>query len=67
MLRNYKEKRGEPVEMESPEEPPPGESLINLVIEENISEDSLEMPEVRVSRGSLYFCVHKIFSPQVNI
>jgi len=39
MLRNSKEKRGESVEMESPEEPPPGGSLINLLIEGKISED----------------------------
>jgi len=40
MLRNSKEKRGESVEMESPEEPPAGGSLMNLLIEGNISEDS---------------------------
>ena len=53
--------------MELPEEPPPGGSLINLLIEGNVGEGSLEMPEVRVSRESLYFYAHRIFPPQVNI
>ena len=67
MLRNSKGKRRELVEMELPEEPSPGGSLRNFLIEENISEDSLKMPEVRVFRGSLYFYAHRIFLPQVNI
>jgi len=41
--------------MESPEEPPPGGCLINLVIKENTSKGSLEMPKVRVPGESLCF------------
>lgn len=53
--------------MELPEEPPPGGSSIKLLIEENISEDSLRMPKVCILRESLYFYAHRIFPPQVNI
>jgi len=66
MLRNSKEK-GEPVEMELPEEPPPGGSLIDLLIKGNVGQGSLGMPKVCILRESLYFYAHKIFPPQVNI
>ena len=53
--------------MELPEEPPPGGSLIDLVIKGNVGEGSLGMPKVCILRESLYFYAHRIFAPQVSI
>ena len=53
--------------MESPEKPPSGGGLMNLLIEGNVGEGSLGMPEVCIVRAFLYFHAHRIFPPQVNI
>ncbi len=67
MLRDSKEKRGESVEMELPEEPPPGGSLTDLLIKGNVGQGSLGMPKVCILRESLYFYACRIFPLQVNI
>ncbi len=40
--------------MELPEEPPPGGSLIDLLIEGNISEDSFKIWKIHILKESLF-------------